>query len=255
MIRNWSIAAGVLLLAAGCTQLPHDQLPGQIRSFSGHAPGAKLPPGWEPWILSGFKRPTEYRLVRENGITVVHANASSSASGLIHPLSLDPRKQPLLDWSWKIDKPISRADNTKKHLEDSPVRLVVSFDGDLESMPAQERLFFAGIHLLSGQQLPYATLMYIWENRAPRDTVILNMHTSRIRMIVAESGPDNLGIWQHVRRNVVEDFRRAFSEEPGRITAIGIMTDTDNTGEQTQAWYGNIRFLGVSEQPGKAATQ
>lgn len=242
------VAVSILLLVAGCASAPLDdasiagRLPQKVGSFSAHPPGDALPPGWAPWVLSGFKRPTEYRLVQKDGITVMRADARSSASGLIHPLSIDARQQPLIEWRWKIERPIARADNTQRHLEDSPVRLLVSFDGNIESLPAQDRLFISSVHLLTGQQLPYATLMYIWENRAPRGTVIANQHTSRIKMIVAESGVGNLGAWQHIRRNVYEDYRRAFGEEPGRITAVGIMTDTDNTGEQAQAWYGDIHF-------------
>jgi hypothetical protein len=84
--------------------------------------------------------------------------------------------------------------------------------------------------------------MYIRENRAPPGSVIPNLHTSRVKMIAAESGPGKPGSWQEVTRNVHEDYRRAFGEEPGRITAIGIMTDTDNTGENVHAWYGDIVF-------------
>jgi len=247
------VAVGILLLVAGCATAPLDEasvagrLPQKVSRFSAHQPGDALPQGWSPWVLSGFKRPTEYRLVPKDGVTVMHANARASASGLIHPLSIDARKQPLIEWRWKIYRPIARADNTQRHLEDSPVRLLVSFDGNIDSLPAQDRLFISSVHLLTGQQLPYATLMYIWENRAPRGTVIANQHTSRIKMIVAESGEGNLGAWQHIRRNVYKDYRRAFGEEPGRITAVGIMTDTDNTGEQAQAWYGDIRFLQAGE--------
>jgi len=124
----------VLALTAGCASLPgHDPadtiaLP-QVRSFSGHPEGEALPPGWQPWTLSRFKRSTAYRLVNEQGRTVVRARAESSASGLIHPLKLDPRNYPVLHWHWKVDELIPKADNTQKHLEDSPVRLVVSFDG------------------------------------------------------------------------------------------------------------------------------
>lgn len=255
MFRTGGCAAAMLLLVAGCATPPSEGMrspPAQIRSFSGHPPGDTLPQGWQPWILSGFKRPTEYRLVSLDGATVMQADARASASGLIHPLALDPARQPLLSWRWKVDRPIAAADNTRKHLEDSPVRLVVSFDGDTGSLPAQERMFFNSVRLLTGQQLPYATLMYIWENRAPRGTVIPNLHTSRIRMIVAESGSEHLGAWRQVSRNVVEDFRRAFGEEPGRITAVGIMTDTDNTGGQAQAWYGDIMF---GSPPARLATQ
>ncbi len=250
MCTMWRAALlAALVLIAGCATAPTDQatvpdtvaLP-YVRSFSGHPPGEALPPGWQPWILSHFKRPTEYRLVNQQGKTVVRARARASASGLVHPLALDPDRYPMLHWRWKVDELIHKADNTQKHLEDAPVRLVVSFDGDMSKLSTQDHAFFNNIRLLTGQQLPYATLMYIWENRAPRETVIPNRHTTRIRMIVAESGPEKLGHWQDVTRNIVEDYRRAFGEEPGRITAVGIMTDTDNTGENAHAWYGDILF-------------
>lgn len=149
-------------------------------------------------------------------------------------------------WRWKVNELIAKADNTKKHAEDSPVRLVVSFEGDMDKLSLDDRIFFDNIRALAGQQLPYATLMYIWENRVPRDTVIANLHTSRIRMIVVESGREKVGFWQDVTRNVYEDFKRAFGEEPGRISSIGIMTDTDNTGENVHAYYGDIVFRRVA---------
>jgi hypothetical protein len=73
-------------------------------------------------------------------------------------------------------------------------------------------------------------------------------------MIVAESGRDKLGAWQEVTRNVVEDFRRAFGEAPGEITAVGIMTDTDNTGENAHAYYGDILFQRISRPRADLAT-
>lgn len=237
------------LLAAGCATTPMDgastpdtvALP-SVHSFSGHSPGETLPQGWRPWILSAFKRPTSYRLVSREGKTVVRAEAQSSASGLIHPLALDPGTWPLLQWRWKVDALIVKADNSQKHLEDAPARLVVSFDGDMEKLTPQDRMLLDNVRLLTGQQMPYATLMYIWGNRAPRETVIPNKHTSRVRMIVVESGRDKLGNWQDVTRNVVDDYRRAFGEAPGRISAVGIMTDTDNTGGKVHAYYGDILF-------------
>ena len=38
-------------------------------------------------------------------------------------------------------------------------------------------------------------------------------------------------------------FKRAFGEEPPRIRSIGIMTDSDNTGGDAEAYYGDILFL------------
>jgi hypothetical protein len=62
-------------------------------------------------------------------------------------------------------------------------------------------------------------------------------------MVVVGSGATGVGVWQTIRRNVIEDFRRAFGEEPGPLTAVGVLTDTDNTGKSVEAWYGDIRFL------------
>jgi hypothetical protein len=65
-------------------------------------------------------------------------------------------------------------------------------------------------------------------------------------MIVAESGRSKVGLWQDITRNVYDDFRNAFGEEPGRILSIGVMTDTDNTGENVHAYYGDIVFRRVA---------
>jgi hypothetical protein len=73
--------------------------------------------------------------------------------------------------------------------------------------------------------------------------VIENPHTHRVEMVVAVSGAAEVGKWVTLTRNVVEDFHRAFGEEPGLLTDVGILTDTDNTGGSVEAWYGDIRFL------------
>jgi len=240
-----------LALAAGCAGMPVEQPAEQppetialpyVTSFSDNAPGDAVPNGWRLWTLSRFKKATQYQLVDNDGHTVVKAHAQASASGLVHPLKLDPGAYPLLQWQWKTTALIATADNTLKHTEDSPVRVVVSFDGDIDSLPLDDRMFFDNIRLLTGQQLPYATLMYIWENRAAKNTIIPSRHTSRIKMIVVESGRDKVGAWQNVTRNVYDDYRRAFGGAPGTITSVGIMTDTDNTGENVHAYYGDILF-------------
>lgn len=246
-IKYWSIILATVALCAGCASLPEGPpqiaLP-YVKIFSKNAPAAegKLPDGWRRWSISKLKKPTQYKLVDYNGRTVVEANADASASGLIHRLDIDPREFPVLSWQWKTTSLIKTADNRTKHLEDSPVRVVVTFEGDIGKLPFNERVFFDNVKLVTRQQMPYATLMYIWENKAPVNAVLPNLHTSRIKMVVAESGDAAVGQWQTLMRNVYEDYRRAFNEEPGRITSVAVMTDTDNTGEAVQAYYGDISF-------------
>lgn len=246
-----ALCAAALMLGGCATMDPASEqtthLPRTVTAFSLAQPSGTLPGGWQPWRLSKLKRLTSYELVNYDGTVVVKALSAASASGLMHPLDLDPREAPVLQWRWKVPQLISGADNARRSTEDAPVRVVISFDGDIDSLPLEERMFFDRIHAVTGHRMPYATLMYIWENRAERGRVIQNPHTTRIQMIVAESGAAHTGVWKLETRNVYEDYKRAFGKPPGRIKAIAIMTDTDNTGETVEAYYGDIAFLTQEE--------
>jgi hypothetical protein len=245
-MRIRALAAAVAVLA-GCaaapTQPPDAVALPQVPKFSNAKPGDVSPSGWRVWQISGMKRPTQYELVDYQGRTVVFARASASASGLVYPVAIDLAEFPLLHWHWKVPALINGADNAKRHTEDSPVRVVVAFDGDKSRFSFEDRIFADQFRMFTKQELPYALLMYIWENRAPVGTVINNLHTGRIKMVVAGSGEMNIGEWHEVVRNVREDYQRAFGEPAPRVRSIGIMTDTDNTGETASAYYGDIQFL------------
>lgn len=173
---------------------------------------------------------------------MVRATADGSASGLVRDLEIDPAKTPWLSWRWRVPQLIASADNTQRDAEDAPVRIVVTFAGDTSKFDIEDQAIASRMKALTGQAMPYATLMYIWENRQPVGRVIDNFHTSRVKMIVAESGPERRGRWLHFSRHVADDYKAAFGEAPGQITSIGILTDTDNTGETTNAYYGDIAF-------------
>ncbi len=211
--------------------------------FSSAKPDGALPSGWEERRISRFKKDTLYRLVPdENGVTVVEAKADAAASGLAKELNISPQATPWISWRWRVPALIASADNTQRDLEDAPARVIVTFEGDESKLDFEERALSAKLKALTGRPLPYATLMYIWENRAPLDEVISSTHSSRVKMLVVESGPGRSGQWLRFERNIATDFEKAFGEKPGRILSLGILTDTDNTGESTVAYYGDIRF-------------
>lgn len=94
--------------------------------------------------------------------------------------------------------------------------------------------------LLTGEELPYATLIYVWGNQEVPGTVVVNPRTDRIRKMVLDSGMQNIGVWRDHVRDVRADFRLAFGEEPGPLRVVALMTDTDNTGSALTAWYGPL---------------
>lgn len=250
MNRITTLLSVVTLFASlsGCSSMPektanHDSVASdEPAAFSANLPGG-LPKGWEPLVILKTKKLTDYRLVNEQHHTVLHAKAVSAASGLMQQVSIDPNVEPWMQWQWKVANLIKTADNTQSAKEDSPVRIVLAFDGDKDALSFQDQIMFDTAKMITGRELPYATLMYIWENKAPVGTVIPNNRTKRIQKIVAASGADGVGQWRSFTRNIVEDYEKAFGEKPGRLIGIGVLTDTDNTGETAEAWYGDIRLL------------
>ncbi|MGZ9163438.1 MAG: DUF3047 domain-containing protein [Candidatus Deferrimicrobiaceae bacterium] len=85
----------------------------------------------------------------------------------------------------------------------------------------------------------------IWGNRLPQGESLPNAFTSNAVMVAVESGDGKAGTWVTEERNVYEDFRALFGEDPPAIGAVPLMTDTDNTGGEAVAYYGDI-FLGPS---------
>lgn len=237
-----SLAACASRTAAPVTTVADSAAKTTLNSFSGNEPGG-LPPGWEPMIILPNKNRTQYQLIRKDQSTVLHARAEKASSGLMHRMQIDPQTQPWLQWQWKVESLLRGADNTKRATEDSPVRIVLGFDGDKDSLPFSDQIMFDTAKMLTGHEFPYATLMYIWENKAPVGTVIPSTHSGRIKMVVAEQGESGVGAWRRFTRNIVEDFERAYGEKPGKLIGIGVLTDTDNTGETVNAWYGDIRLL------------
>jgi hypothetical protein len=211
--------------------------------FSTLEAGASLPAGWKNLPVVKGKAITRYTLVQDGHTTVLQADANRSASALMHDGDIDLNQTPVVTWRWKAEGPIEGADNRASSKEDAPARLVFVFDGDKSKLSLLDRTSMAVAKSVGGQDLPYATLMYIWSTSAAPGSVIPNPHTERVQMIVVSGQPGDAGQWQSLRRNIVQDYEKVFHEAPGRITGYGLLTDTDNTATTTRAWYGDIRFL------------
>ncbi|RJP24358.1 MAG: DUF3047 domain-containing protein [Deltaproteobacteria bacterium] len=179
-----------------------------------------LSAGWEKKV---FRGETAYEPVVEGSRPVVKAESRATASALVYRVSLDPMAHPRLSWSWKIARTIRAGDERTKAGDDYAARVYVVFPS---------ALFWKT-----------RAVNYIWANRLPREAFLPNAYTGNAVMVAVESGDGNAGKWIDEERNLVDDYRRAFGEDPPRIGAVAIMTDTDNTGESAVAWYGAIRFL------------
>ena len=198
---------------------------------------------WSHVPLSKLKRDTVYGVVQDGDRkAVLRATADRSASLFVTALKPALRTPMTISWDWKTDALIAGADNRDKAREDAPLRVLVAFDGEVATLPDAERKRFSRAKNLAQRRIPYAVLMYIWTDQVAVDTVIPSAHTSQVKMLAAASGPGGLGGWQSVRRNLADDYRKAYGAEPGPVLAVAVMTDTDNTGTKAVGSYAGIRI-------------
>jgi hypothetical protein len=211
----------------------------EIPRFSAGKAGA-APAEWKHLPLASFKNNTEYALAVEDAAVVLRAISHNGASFLAVPVDFDPHQFPILSWRWKVAQNIAGASTTEQSKEDSPLRVMVAFDGDVSKLPLKDRFASKAAQSISGQALPYATLMYIWGEKVAVDSITTSSRSARIRMLAVAADQQGVGRWQSYNRNLVDDFKRAFGEDPGKVISIQVMTDTDNTGADAQAYYGDI---------------
>ena len=196
---------------------------------------------WEAVALPG-KQPTAFRLEKLGQRPTLHAHARSSASMLRQKLQVPAEQLGQLHFAWQADNLLAGANMAELNQGDSPVRLILAFEGDRSRFSAKNALLSDLTEAITGEPMPYATLMYVWSNHQPVESVIVHPRTDRVRKLVVESGTQRLQQWLQYQRDVRADFEKAFGEAPGILVGIAIMTDADNTRSQVRAWYGDIRL-------------
>ena len=237
-----AIVAALLFLSNGA-DVPAQSPPViMVGAFSTEETIDTLPAHWEPLHFREIERHTSYRLVEENGNVVVKASADSSASGLIRKIKIDPREYPIIQWHWKIVNILKEGNVHRKDGDDYPARIYVVFEYDPEKLGFFEKAKYEIARVLYGEYPPLAALNYIWTTNEPVGSIIPNPYSGRAMMVVVESGETKLNEWINEERNLYEDYRIAFNDEPPMISGVAIMTDTDNTGESAMAFYGDILF-------------
>ncbi len=220
-----------------------------VTAFSPATPGSAIPSPWTLTTLPNVARATRFELVRDTEqATVLQAISEAAAATLTHKLHVDPTVSPWLSWRWKVSRVLESADLSEKKRDDYAARVYVLFDYPVEKLPLADRIKISIGRSLYGQELPAAALCYVWDNRHLVGVSAWSAYTDRVRMIVLESGPHHVGQWRLEQRDVAADFRAAFGEEAPPISGIALAADTDNTGENVTAWFGDLKFSPVPEK-------
>lgn len=221
-----------------------------VGKFSSGTVGQAMPEGWKPLTFTKIPKQTAYELIKDGDAVVVKAVSDASASGLIKAVSINPREYPIVRWRWKVENILKHNDVTRKDGDDFPARLYVTFAYDPDKVSFGKKLKFKAGQAIFGD-IPIGALNYIWDTHAPVGSIVENAYTDFAQMVVVESGMQKVGLWVSEERNIYEDYKKAFGDEPPLINGVAIMSDTDNTKERATAYYGDIQFARLKNNPAR----
>jgi hypothetical protein len=175
------------------------------------------------WQSKRFSGETTYTQTEESGQRCVKAVAQGTASGMFREMEVDLTKTPYLNWRWRVDNIYDNNGEQSKAGDDYPARIYV---------------------VKSGGVLFWKTLAvnYVWSSHQPANTRWFNAYTENAYMIAVRSGQQETGRWLEEKRNVRDDFSKAFGKDVTTIHAVAFMSDADNTGLDASACYGDIFF-------------
>lgn len=180
--------------------------------------------GLVDWDEKSFNGNTSYRIVELDGEKVLQAISLSSASALYKKYKINLKETPYLNWRWRISNKISSGDETKKKGDDYAVRIYLIIDGGLQFWKTR-------------------ALNYVWANNAARGSIWNNAYAGKsVKMYALRSEGDRTNKWLTEKRNVYDDIKGVFGDEVINISAVAIMTDTDDSGGRAESYYSNIFF-------------
>jgi Protein of unknown function (DUF3047) len=247
MVKRAVLLGGLLLIAPALVWAQQGNLL-EVAKFSVGQVGTGLPEGWKPLTFKKVPKLTSYELVKDGEGVVVKAVSDASASGLIKEVRIDPKEFPIVQWRWKVENLLKSSDVSRKDGDDYPARLYITFEYDAAKVSFGKKLKFKAGQAIFGD-IPIGALNYIWDSKTPIGTIVDNAYTDFAKMVVVESGPQKVGMWVDESRNIYDDYKKAFGEDPPVINGVAIMSDTDNTKERVTAYYGDIVFLQRSTNP------
>lgn len=194
--------------------------------FEGGLDSNGVPQGWKLKEKTGE---ADFKILVENGETVAYFKSVSASFSLEKPLNIDPKRYPYILWKWKVLRLPLGGDVRLKGKNDQAAQLLIAFKGR-------------------------KIISYIWDTVAPEGSVSdesigwpINL---KIKVITVKSGVSDLNKWVSFKRNIVEDYKRLFHEDPQVIEAVRVQINSQRTGTVAETLFGKIILFSDLHQSG-----
>ncbi len=221
---QWLVAVAPLALPLALVSLTFAVESVVVEDWSAYPLGTRgIPPGWQRQY---WGKPTyDFTIVEDEGRRALHMKSQNENSTITKDIRgrVNLRETPFLEWSWKALTLPRGGDARRGETDDQVTQVYVSWPRFPEALRSR-------------------VIGYIWDTAAPVGTIVPSQKTGTVTYVVVRSGTAELGQWLSERRNVWEDYRRIYGEEPDGPGAISVAINTNNTKSVGESFVGAIVF-------------
>jgi hypothetical protein len=218
-LRYWIVAG---LLALTTLAWAADQV--VIEDWKTYPLGTKgIPPDWkgQNWGSPAY----DMTVVENDGQRALHLKSQGDGSTISKDIKgkVNLKETPVFEWRWKAVVLPKGGDSRRKETDDQAAQIYVAWPRFPEAVRSR-------------------IIGYVWDTTAPAGITAKSEKTGTVTYIIVRSGPADLGKWITERRNVREDYKKIYGEEPDSPGVISVAIDSNDTRSTAESFMGSIVF-------------
>jgi len=176
------------------------------------------------WTLKEFVGQADVELRRTEGRLALRLRSDKSSFLLYRDVIVDLAETPNLTWSWKVMRLPAAGDARTPKKDDQAAQLYVVFPRWPSPVTKSD------------------VIGYLWDTSAPVDSRLTSAKAENVKLIVVESGRQNVGTWRRFERNVLDDYVALFNRKPPRVGKIALMIDSNDTRSDAESFVASLAF-------------
>jgi len=192
-----------------------------VDRFAGGADAKGIPVGWSLEKEPGSS--SKIVIQQEKIGHFLHLLSVGDAFGVKKEISFAISKYPHLFWRWRATKLPQGGDIRKRETDDQAGQIYVLFP----KFPTLVNIRSVG---------------YIWDSQAPVGLSGTSTAYGKMKYVILQSGVTKLNQWISEARNVYEDYKKLFQEDPPTVGAVLLYINSQHTKSSAACDYAEIFF-------------
>jgi hypothetical protein len=182
-----------------------------------------IPPEWkgQHWGSPAY----DFTIEEDGGKKVLHMRSKDEGSTISKEIKgkINLKETPILEWRWKMVTLPRGGNSCVKATDDQAGQVFVTWP----RFPEEIRSRIIG---------------YVWDTTQPAGTVCKSEKAGMVTYVVVRSSAADVGKWFTEQRNVREDFKKIYGEEPENPGALVLSIDSNDTHTQAESFVGALAF-------------